>query len=918
MDTSPHRELEPQKRRSLRIVQAVPLTVTGVDALGRPFQERTSTLVINCHGCRYQSKHYVLKNMWVSFEVPHPETGREPRNFRGRVTWIQRPHTVRELFQIAVELETPGNVWGIAFPPSDWFPIPEATLGEIPAPVQASGADWAVPAIEPPSTPMDSPPGELPAPQEASSDDNVRVMPAPGGPGGVDPSVMLARHMSRLLNDARQQLQEAVKRSATQTVAAETRPLMVALQNQLQAAAEKTVHATISAQHEEMLRDSRARLEEAGSAKLESLASKWAEGADERVRQATQRLEAELGNLERSRQTEFDRRVKEQLEQALAEVQRASGAFALEIQAAEARLVQSRQSAQTAASSEIRRWQEMAESAVADARVRMADLERATSQLKEQMASAMAEAETGWRGRLESNLASAAVRWDLRLETSIEDAARAAADRLAHSADTVTQGIEKRVSRRVEELGQQLTQVAAEADTSLAQLKDALEAESSKAQTAIGEMRDAAARAEDHAAALEALKRASTEELARRGEALVEANSAEMNRRAEGVAGSMASRLEFALETAAQELLQRLAAEFEQRLSPELDRARGVIDELQSHSQALEESLQTHQDQLRESAELSLQEAVTHTSEALRGLEEEFHRVGRESQAKWLAEIEAKTTDTTHAAFESMFKTADWYEKKVQTQMQASLEKGVEQASDTLRTKAGKMSGVFAKELDHYSRSYVEHSKEQIEEFLREASDRVRDQAQQTANGVAAGFGKHAEEIASRQGEGFAANVRVAAEQTAARIQAKIADSLSQLDAAQVEAETKFREGLAEQTRTSVAAARKELDAEATTLAESWKAARFAQEEEGRRDLARLGETAIAEYQQRLENASNSWLVAAVADLKQQSDDLIGRLANEAEERVRAACLSAFTEIGDALRQRLLGPSAGQKPPVKP
>jgi hypothetical protein len=160
--------------------------------------------------------------------------------------------------------------------------------------------------------------------------------------------------------------------------------------------------------------------------------------------------------------------------------------------------------------------------------------------------------------------------------------------------------------------------------------------------------------------------------------------------------------------------------------------------------------------------------------------------------------------------------------------------------------------------------------------------------------------------------------VRVAAEQTAARIQAKIADSLSQLDAAQVEAETKFREGLAEQARTSVAAARKELDAEATTLAESWKAARFAQEEEGRRDLARLGETAIAEYQQRLENASNSWLVAAVADLKQQSDDLIGRLANEAEERVRAACLSAFTEIGDALRQRLLGPSAGQKPPVKP
>src|ERR1700747_1643495 len=124
---------ELRKRRSTRIVQAVPLTVTGVDALGRPFQERTSTLTINCQGCRYQSKHYVLKNMWVTLEVPHNEPGHPTRTVRGRVTWIQRPRTVRELFQIAVELEVSGNVWGVAFPPSDWFPFPEsATNLQIP------------------------------------------------------------------------------------------------------------------------------------------------------------------------------------------------------------------------------------------------------------------------------------------------------------------------------------------------------------------------------------------------------------------------------------------------------------------------------------------------------------------------------------------------------------------------------------------------------------------------------------------------------------------------------------------------------------------------------------------------------------------------------------------------------------------
>src|SRR5271170_2281659 len=138
---------ELRKRRSTRIVQAVPLVVTGVDALGRPFAERTSTLIINCHGCRYQSKHYVLKNMWVNLEVPHAEPGHPPRRVRGKVAWIQRPRTVRQLFQVALELEAPGNVWGIGFPPEDWFSFPEepAFFPNAEAQVDATGS--ALPSL---------------------------------------------------------------------------------------------------------------------------------------------------------------------------------------------------------------------------------------------------------------------------------------------------------------------------------------------------------------------------------------------------------------------------------------------------------------------------------------------------------------------------------------------------------------------------------------------------------------------------------------------------------------------------------------------------------------------------------------------------------------------------------------------------
>ena len=132
-----------QKRRSTRIVQAVPITVTGVDALGQPFKERTTTVMVNCHGCKYQSKHYVPKNSMVTLEVPRPEAGQK-RTTQGRVVWVQRPRTVRELFQIGLEFEVPGNVWGIAFPPEDWFSSPYDAGIEGSAPAGAQEAKLSV------------------------------------------------------------------------------------------------------------------------------------------------------------------------------------------------------------------------------------------------------------------------------------------------------------------------------------------------------------------------------------------------------------------------------------------------------------------------------------------------------------------------------------------------------------------------------------------------------------------------------------------------------------------------------------------------------------------------------------------------------------------------------------------------------
>ncbi len=112
-----------EKRRSTRVVRAVPIIVVATDALGQTFRESTSTMMVDCYGCKFQSQNYIPKNTDVTVEIFHAP-GWDRRVVRGRVVWVQRPRTHRENYQIAIEMEVPGNVWGLRPCPADWFPHP--------------------------------------------------------------------------------------------------------------------------------------------------------------------------------------------------------------------------------------------------------------------------------------------------------------------------------------------------------------------------------------------------------------------------------------------------------------------------------------------------------------------------------------------------------------------------------------------------------------------------------------------------------------------------------------------------------------------------------------------------------------------------------------------------------------------------
>jgi len=908
-DSNVHPEAEAQKRRTTRIVQAVPLTVTGVDALGRPFQERTSTLIINCHGCRYQSKHYVLKNMWVTFEVPHNEAGREPRTVRARVTWIQRPRTVRELFQIGVELEISGNVWGIAFPPGDWFPFPEAASTRvIPSPSEGaerapSGPEWTP---DGPSTPS------LPEPPE----DNVRVLPLPGG---ADPSLQLARQVARMVTEAKQQVQGTVRETASRAVAAETRPLLAALQAQLKDAAEKSVEAAVAAHIERMHREGLQRMESERVESVAAIRAEWSRELDRLLADARMQMDSQLVEVERTRRAEFEQQIQSQLHAAIEKLQGLSSSLGANAGEVQASIDQMRRNSEEAASGEIRRWQEVMDQRATEAQARFAQLEHAAKRLSDRIADDTSAAESRWRGLLEADLATASTRWNEKIETSLDSAARQVADRLARNSEDSARQLEQQLQQKIGEIGGTFSQITAEAENTFGTLRASIADETARGQAAVSELQQSLEQFEARKGGIAQLIQSASDELARRGEALLEAQGAEMNRQAESAVAGLAQRLQPVLESAGHQAIERLAHELEEQLGPQIIRATELMSKLALDQSQAEKALQEHQTRLWQASERSVQDSVTLSKEVLAQVEKEFAESARNASAKWLTELETKATETTHATFEALFKSADWYEKKVQTQMQSTLEKGVDQAAAGLREKAGELSSQFATELDHYSRSYVEHAQTQMGENARDVAEKASLQMAQAGEAAATNFIDRAGQLTREQFDLFNAKANSAFEQNAGRVEAHTAQVRSKLESDARTLVGEFQRVLSQQTQQGLAQGKQELASQIEHAKESLRIEAQTLDRQLRASQQSLSAQALDEYKQRLENASNSWLLTTVSKLSQQSETLIGQLAESTETRLRSTCNTVIAEMGETLRQRLAGLFVPAPPaPVKP
>jgi hypothetical protein len=434
----------------------------------------------------------------------------------------------------------------------------------------------------------------------------------------------------------------------------------------------------------------------------------------------------------------------------------------------------------------------------------------------------------------------------------------------------------------------------------------------------ISQFRDSIAQLEAKRGDFAALLQTTSDEWTRRGEAMLEAQSAELNRRAESAVTGMSQRLQPMLEAAGQESIEKLAAEFENRFSPQITQATELLSKIAFDSDRAEKAAAEHQQRIWQMSDQGLQESAARSKEILAEIEKDFAESARNASARWLAELETRATETAHGTFETLYKSADWYEKKIQTQMQSTLEKGLDQAAARLREKAAEMSGLFASELDHYSRSYVEHAHGQMQENARDAAENASQKMAEAGESIAAAFTERAGQMSGEQFDAFASKTRSAMEQNAAAMDAHTSQIRTNLESDARGFASEFKNALSQHAEQTLALGKQELglqidQAKDALLIESQALGRHFQSA-----LNVDGNSALDEHKQRLENASNAWLLTTVTKLNQQSDQLISKMSDATEKKLKAVCENVFSEMGEVLRQRLAGLASPFSSPAKP
>ena len=106
------------QRNGTRIPCAIPITLRSLDP-AHPFSEQGEIILVNLRGCAARFTHAFRIGGTVELQgLPSNP------NVAARIVNCISLGKRENLWLLGLELDEPGNVWGIQAVPADWFPSP--------------------------------------------------------------------------------------------------------------------------------------------------------------------------------------------------------------------------------------------------------------------------------------------------------------------------------------------------------------------------------------------------------------------------------------------------------------------------------------------------------------------------------------------------------------------------------------------------------------------------------------------------------------------------------------------------------------------------------------------------------------------------------------------------------------------------
>lgn len=802
-----------ERRRSERISQSLPVIIRGIDLLGQPFEERSSTLNLNLHGCCYASKYHLPKNTWVTLEIPH---GAEREYVRARVTWIQRPRSIRELFQVAVELEIPGNFWALEPPPADW-PAKHA--------------------------------------QRYSSEKYL---------GSRAPSHAFAEGKKDHMDQGMPETSLTAESGFT------------------------TEHTAVA--DSPLLREWRTEIERQAIATVE----KAAVNAIERMQARLEEFEHDRAGAAAAASSELAAKQQILLDELRAELERgATGARDL-LGALETTAEGLRAENRAAADSITQ---------LAEARLKA---EAVKSQIPAEALpqSTVAESDlAGLRERIRFELSLAQSQWSELLQSSIDGGVERLVKELSGSSLEIVHDSERRLSEHLADLSKPLAQISSTAQDTLASVKTALDQEVSRARASLADIEHSASRMKEYSAQLESASHHALNELHGRIENIVDDQTDEMKRRTESLIVDASQRLEPALDSTAQQRIDRAIAEIDVKIAPRLQRVSESLHELASREAQTEEGLRLHRERLRQMADANHREASGQMAVALEGLRGEFATARAEAVAKWNDELEVAGVRAAQTAAETIGRSSEWFQQEARSRMQVLVEQAEANAAATFDEKASEASKIFDAHLEQRSSGRIAEIQQRFDGIAGEIAGRTRSQLDAAAEAAAASFGQVIREVSGREIQQFTDASRSAIADRTRELESLTGEHLQKLYAEAGASMEQFHGRIASELDANVARGRDALAAEFAKAAENFRAERETREAAWTDAANRIGDEAASIFEERLRNAAESWTGSSVRRLNERGQSAVDSLLRSADQALRDSFARVFENLSEKLRE---------------